>query len=452
MSDVAAAGARGFARRIRDRLAVLVRSPALRQLASGVAWNMGAVAVERLIALLQSLYVAHLLGIELFGKYGLIFVTVGLLSSLIGLQLGLTASVHVARTAKTDPPRAAAVMRLCELLSAGLAVLAFLAVLAMPDAAARTLLGDVRHTDIVLAAAAIACLSVVTGVQEGILQGLEQFRVLAILRAGLAVVGFALLWLFARQGDLAAVIGILLVGVVLRTVSIAVTKDVLARGMGMVASWPAIWQARGIVAGFSIPSVLASLVGGAANWYGIYLVSQSAGAFRDVSVLTVGQQWRGLALYLTTISAGVAIPMMSRLASDAQALRQLHGVNLWANVGVASLFVLGLAFMSGTVLVLYGTEFADGRLAFWLTVATSVPAIFGNVFLQYLVSQGRLWEQLAYYLAQAVPLAIGYAVIVPSHGAVGFAAWTGIVGVALCAALYVRVQIGGGLVSPEEQQ
>lgn len=444
MSEAAAPADRGFAQRMKGKVAGIFRAPAVRQLASGVAWNMGAVGLERLIALLQSVYVAHLLGIELFGKYGLVFVTVGLLSSLIGLQLGMTASVHVARAAKTDPQWAAAVMRLCELLSAGLALAAFLAVLAVPEAAARSLLGDVRHVDIIIAAAAIACLSVVAGVQEGILQGLEQFRLLAVLRAGLAIVGFALLWLFALEGDLASVIAMLMMGVVLRTLAIAVAKQVVARGRGLVAPWAAVWQARGIVAGFSLPAVLASLVSGASNWYGIYLVSQSAGAFRDVAVLTVGQQWRGLALYLTMISAGVAIPMMSRLGGtgDDRALRDLHHANLWGNMIAAGVFVAGLSISSSIVLSLYGTGFAEGRLAFLLLVATAIPHIYANVFLQYLVSQGRLWEQLGYYVAHAIPLTFGYFMLVPSRGAEAFATWTMVVGVALCVALTLLVRVG----------
>ncbi len=74
-----------------------------------------------------------------------------------------------------------------------------------------------------------------------------------------------------------------------------------------------------------------------------------------------------------------------------------------------------------------GGEFVQGRLAFWIFVATSVPAIYTYVVQQLLVSQGRMWEQLGYYLLQSIPLAVGYFFIVRAHGALGYAVWTAIV-------------------------
>ena len=434
----------GLLSRVRSWIEAAIAAPAIGQLASGVAWNVGAVATERIIGLLQALYVARLLGIEEFGKYGLVFVTIGLLSSLVGLQLGLTVAVQLARARQKHPERAAAVMRLCEMTSLVLGCTCFLLVAVFPEEAARQLLGDSKQADVVLAGAAIAALSVVSGVQEGVLQGFERFRNLAILRVGAAVFSFAMLLLLAKSGDLSSVIFALTLGVFARTIALFAIKEFDVRRAGMETQLSSIWQARSVLFTFSLPAVLGSLIAGFSNWYGFVLVSKLPGGFDEVAVLTAGQQWRGLALYLTTISAGVAIPIMSRLggSGDATGIRQVHGVSLLVNVGAAIAFVAGLWLVAGIVLSFYGTAFVDGRLVFWAMVATTVPMVFANVYFQYLVSQGRMWEQFGFYALQAVPLIIGYLFFVERYGAIGFAAWTGIVGVGLCIILAWRVRVG----------
>lgn len=338
----------------------------MRELAGGLAWSVGAVAAERLIAVAQAFYVARLLGIEDFGKYGLVFLTVGLMSSLIGLQLGLTAAVNIARLRTTDAPRAAAVMRLCEFVSLGLAGVSFALVFLAPAAAAKLLLGDPGGADVVVAAGAIAALSVLAGVEEGVLQGLEQFRGLALLRTGMAMTALIFLVLLARGGDLNSVIYALTAATALRTLAFVAVKETTARRLGLKTTAHLLRASWGVLISFSLPAMLGSLLSGSVNWLGVYFVSQAENGFREVAVLTAGQQWRGLALYLASIAAGVAIPIMSRLsgAGDTTSVRQIHAANLAASAGGAILFVAALGIASGTVLNLYGPEFVSGRLAF----------------------------------------------------------------------------------------
>ena len=66
-----------------------------------------AAVVERLAGLLQSILLARVLGPTEFGAYGLLLSTVGMVASFAGLQMGMTATVHVARHRLSDPTRAA---------------------------------------------------------------------------------------------------------------------------------------------------------------------------------------------------------------------------------------------------------------------------------------------------------------------------------------------------------
>ncbi len=296
-----------------------------------------------------------------------------------------------------------------------------------------------------VAAGAIAALSVLAGVEEGVLQGLEQFRGLALLRTGMAMTALIFLVLLARGGDLNSVIYALTAATALRTLAFVAVKETTARRLGLKTTAHLLRASWGVLISFSLPAMLGSLLSGSVNWLGVYFVSQAENGFREVAVLTAGQQWRGLALYLASIAAGVAIPIMSRLsgAGDTTSVRQIHAANLAASAGGAILFVAALGIASGTVLNLYGPEFVSGRLAFWTMVATTAPAVWTNVYQQYLVSTGRMWLQLAFYLLQSLVLVAGYSLLVERHGALGFALWTGFVGLAVCLLLTLCIRVGG---------
>ena len=66
--------------------------------------------VERFAAVIQTVLVARALGITSYGVYGLIFGTVGLVASTAGMQMGLTATVFVARYRATEKAKAAYVI------------------------------------------------------------------------------------------------------------------------------------------------------------------------------------------------------------------------------------------------------------------------------------------------------------------------------------------------------
>lgn len=420
----------------------------LRQFVGGIAWTMAATGAERGVALVQTFIIARLLGIEAYGRYGLLFVTVGLVSSVAGLQLGLTATVHISRSRISEPSRAAAVVRLCEIVSAAMALGAFGVIWFFPSLFAAALGGGDGYSNVLLLAGIMAVASVIAGVQDSVLQGFEQFNTLAIIKVTTAAVGLALVLMLGRQNDLASVLLALSSASVIRLAAVLVMKESRMRRAGAHANLAAILAAREVLWSFSLPSVLATLVGGLANWYGLVLVTKLPSGLADVAILTSGQQWRGMVLFATGVLASVAIPMMARMShsGDYEGVRKIHQLNLAANMifGVAVVAVVGLA--SGPILAAYGKGFDGGRLVFWLMVASAVPMSYLNVLLQYLVSQGRMWMQLVQYCVTNAVLLISYQVSIAAWGGLGFAATTLVVSIISALALdrWLRAELSVG--------
>jgi O-antigen/teichoic acid export membrane protein len=420
----------------------------LRQFVSGIAWTMAATGAERGVALVQTFIIARLLGIETYGRYGLLFVTVGLVSSVAGLQLGLTATVHISRSRISEPSRAAAVVRLCEIVSATMALMAFGVIWFFPSLFAAALAGDHGYSNVLLLAGIMAVASVVAGVQDSVLQGFEQFNTLAIIKVTTAAVGLALVLMLGREGDLASVLLALTSGSIIRLAAVLAMKELRMRRAGAYAGLSAIWAVREVLWSFSLPSVLATLIGGLANWYGLVLVTKLPSGMADVAILTSGQQWRGMVLFATGVLSSVAIPMMARMSQsgDREGVVKIHRLNIAANMifGVAVVAAVGIA--SGPILAAYGKGFDGGRLVFWLMVASAVPMSYLNVLLQYLVSHGRMWMQLVQYCVTNAVLLISYEVSIAAWGGLGFATATLVVSIISALALdrWLRAELSVG--------
>lgn len=414
---------------------------AIRALFKGVAWTGGAAALDRLIGLIQAYYVARLLGIELFGKYGLLFTTVALVSMVTGLQLGLTATVQISRYRTTQPARAAAVMRLCELLTFGLSAIGIAAILVAPDIIANWLLDAAYGGDVIVAGAFIALFAVVGGVQESILQGFEEFARLSIARVATSLLGLLLLLILSRPGDLPSVITAIAVASVIRTLALFFLKELTARRLGLRMRFRDILGSARVVIEFSVPSLLISLVSGLSQWYGLLLVRAGEGGFKDIAFLTVGQQWRGAVTFLTSVLASVAVPMMSRLLSsgDAEATRRIHRLSIVTNLLAAGVVVTFVIAASGSLLAAYGDEFQNGKLPFALVVATTLPGVYILVLQNLFISQGRMSEVLVQTMVQSFLQFVTYWLVVPRYGVSGFAAATLITTTASCIIVHVWI-------------
>jgi O-antigen/teichoic acid export membrane protein len=406
-----------------------------------MGWTVFATSFERLIALAQSFFIARLLGADEYGRYGLVYATAGLIASLAGLQLGLTATVHVSKFARTDPEFAGGVVRLCELTAVTSTLIAVGLLLFAPGWFAAQLLGGRAYAGVLALAAVIVLFSVFGGVQDGVLQGFEQFRGLALTRVGVTLTGFLLLLWLARAHDLHRILEVLTFGTILRTIVVFGMKERQWRKSGLHASMKSIWGARRVLFSFSVPSMLASLIGGGITWYATLIVSKVRDGFHGVAFLTAGQQWRGTVLFGATFMASVAVPMISRLlhAGDTVAALRLHRANLILTVTLGVLIVAVVCAGSGFILKGYGTGFEAGRVVFWLSVLAAIPAVYTTVMLQILVTRSMMWGQLVYYMINYIPLLIGYILFVPRFGATGFAVVTLAVNLVYCILLHVRL-------------
>ena len=127
--------------------------------ARNASWSIGLSLIERLIGVVQTIIISRVVGITEYGAYGLLFSTVGLVSSAAGLQMGLPAILYVSRYRHTDKYKVAGVISVIQRF--GWFACAALVLLSTfyADEVARNLFEDPKYKGIVLLGACIAAVS-----------------------------------------------------------------------------------------------------------------------------------------------------------------------------------------------------------------------------------------------------------------------------------------------------
>lgn len=391
-------------------------------------WVTGVTGVERAVAVIQTVLLARTLGIVEYGVYGLLFGTIGFVASLAGLQMGLTGTVHIARFLENDKAKVAHVIQ--HVTWFALIVSSLFMCLTIPFAKEISvwLLVSNQHTLAVVIGCALVAASMLSGVQDGILQGFEDFRSVAKARVVTSLLTLAIIYPAAVFLGLVGAMGVLLAGLVLKYITLIRTVKRHRQKHGIPQKGGGVSFAD-LVVKFSAPTMLVSLMVGAVTWFGTFWLSRQPDGFEAVAVVNTGLQWRGPILLLAASVGTVAVPVFSRFAGnqDADGSNRLARKLLWVNGTAAILISLILIGASKFVLSMYGTEFLSGQLVFALLVFTSVPQLIANVFMQQLVGSGRVWFQFWLHLPFVVVLGIGFFLTIPIYMGAGYA-WSMLIG------------------------
>lgn len=385
------------------------------------AWFTALNGAERVFAIMQTVLISRALGITEYGVYGLLFGTIGLVASVAGLQMGLAATVFVARYKLDDKPKAAAVISITRNFALLVSAASLLLCAPFSEQLSRSLLGSIQyHREISLAVVFVG-VSLVSGVQDGVAQGFEAFNLLAKIRIACSIATLILIYPAAIKFGLVGVISVVLGGALLKYLALSRYIRELRAEFQIPASGAGV-SFRTITGDFAFPSMLVSLLGGGVTWFGMLVLSRQDAGFNSVAIANAGIQWRGPILLLASSIAAVAVPVFSRLwiADESSETLKLRQRLVRLNFVGAALVAIVLVVLSKWILQLYGPGFSDGRVGFSLIVVSMVPMVVANVYMSELVGAAKMWRQLLVHVPYVIVMLVGFSIMVPARGEIGY--------------------------------
>jgi len=402
----------------------LEASPLGSRLVKGAFWSFFGTAISRTLGLLASVLVGRMLGKEAFGQLGIIQGTVGLFGSVAGLGMGMAATKYVAEFKRKDPVLAGRIISVASAtswLSSGLMAIVLYAT--APWLAKHTLAAP-QLAPLLRAGSLLLIFGVVTGTQTGALSGFEAFKAVSGINLYVGLLSFPMMvggaYLAGVKGAVWGLIGSNIINSYLNYT--AVRREAARCAIPLSYSrcfqvWPMFWR-------FSLPLTLSGVVNSLVVWgAGAVLVNQPNG-YEEMGIY---QAVMRVKIIPETIVAMLLAPLLPVL-SDAFGKRDTAAYHraLSFNYAICTAVIVPVSLLQASIpwltLLPYGAAYAGHEsVVRWLmfhAVTYGLLWPMGST----LTSMGHMWLQwLLNLLNVSVYLALCF-LLVPGHGASGYAA------------------------------
>ena len=398
-------------------------SPLGYRLAKGVFWSLAGSVISRALALVSSIIVARLIGKVGFGELGIINSTIGMFGPLAGFQMGLTATKHIAEFRDQDPVRAGRIIALSNTVALVMGTLAALALVVLAPWMATKILAAPHLSGLLQISSLFILLGAFNGVQAGALAGLEAFKTIAWVNLLGGVAAFPLIVGGVYLGGLIGVVWGMILSLGLNIILHQWALHQEAKRVGMPLSFAGCTQEWNVLWRFSLPSMLASMIFGPVSWACNSILVNQPNGYAEMGIFNAANQWRTPIIFLTSSMGVIVLPVLSSLhgKEDREDYNKVLRSNLLLNTMIALIIALPVAIFSPLIMASYGKGFREG---YWVVVVLSFSAVFmatSHILGQAIVSKGRMWLNIWFYVVWAAFILLLTLYLVPKHSSLGLA-------------------------------
>lgn len=399
------------------------KSPLGYRLAKGAFWSFAGAIIARGLGLASSYIVARLLGKEVFGELGILQSTVGMFQVFAGFGLGLTATKYVSEFRVSNPGRAGRIICLSEVVAAatGLIVAGFLFAYA-PWLAVHTLAAS--HLDGFLRIGALLIfLGAMNGAQTGTLAGFELFGTIARINLIVGLATFPLTLAGAYMYKLEGVVWGLAVSMGLNWYLNYRATKAQAHREGISLTYMQCWNEWRIIFGFSLPTVLQSIMIGPVTWACNTILVNQPNGYAEMGIFNAANQWRNAILFLPAAMGSIVLPVLSDLQSqnDRGRYNKVVLYNVCFNGGISLLIASIIAVLAPIIMSTYGPGFSEGTSVLIISAFSAVFVAANGVVGNAIASEGKMWWGFLFNVLWAIALFAGAYSLIPVFGAKGLA-------------------------------
>lgn len=403
----------------------LTRSDLWRRLSSGVFWTLIGTASWRVFNAISTIFVARILGPQVYGEYGLILSTIRMISIYARFGLGPTTTKYIAELREKDPLRANRILQLTLFLSFYLCSSISIVLLVGSEFFAEHILGN-QELAFGLGIGAVLLFFLVYGeIKQNALSGFENFRSIAIVNIirgvsiPLACIPLAVYW-----GTPGALAGLAISAALMLTSSTYFLKKA-TRVEGFAPKTklferfrelPVLWH-------YALPGVLTGIVVTVMMWSGRLLLTKQNEGYAQLGLFEAAYQWQTLILFLPSVFLQVVFPILSETygRSNKDDFHSVLSIQIQAILLITLPTVVITIALSGVLASLYGAAFeGTGEVIAILMLAvffSSLTTGFSPVY----DGTGKRWTNLGMYAIWAIVYISFALTLIPAMGAVGYA-------------------------------
>lgn len=362
------------------------------QIARDSSWAVVGSAVSKCAAMVVSIIIARLLGVEEFGEYGMVKTTLFYIAVFSTFGLGSTATRYMAQCDSEDHLSIYNLIRnsisITLITSTVMAVLLFTCAHLITDEP--HLISILRYTSL------IVIFNAINTTQLGLLSGLKFFKAIAINNtiAGVATFIFGIILTF-YFGLVGAVMS-LFITIFLQCIC---NQIVLARHLrairGKVDSSKSTQNSTiKHLFKFSLPIAMQECVYASASWIRVMMVTSFAG-YDELGLYTATNQCHLIILFIPSVLRNVILSHLSSSLNDTSLHKRTFKTMLRINLVSTLLPAAGIALLSPVIEQIYGDSFVGLAPVIVVAAISSVFESICDTYIQEFISRGRNWVILA---------------------------------------------------------
>ena len=377
------------------------QSDLARRMFHGAFWSFSGTAMGKLCLLVAGI----LLKQEVFGQLGMIRSTLNIFIVFGASGIGVTATKLISTYRTNDIPRLLRMTRLTFRLAwvMALVLMVFCFVLARPIA--RHILHAEHLTFELQIASVLLLFSILYGVQNGVLTGLEQFKIMArntfvgsLLEAVLMVAG-AYFW-----GLTGAIVGLGIgLGALFWVNQLSIKKHYAQYVVGEMQPMhtPNDWS---MLLNDCIPATLSALMVTPTFW-GIRTILLQHDGYNSLALFEAADQWKVMMLFIPTAISQIVLPILTSIRQQQQQFRHVLLANIALIVGISSMITLLVLLLGGPIMQLYGKGFSDKMPLVYLALSNIFSA-YSNIIEMSIYSKNKMWQAFVINLFWAIVLLV----------------------------------------------
>jgi polysaccharide biosynthesis protein len=315
------------------------QSDDLKGLVKGVFWSLFGSVLSKALVFLSWILVARILGRESYGEYGLIRNTVLMFSAFAGFGLSVTATRFVARYINEDVAKSGRIASLTLSFSVIMGLSISLIVFAFSDVIAQSVIKDARLATDFRIASFILFFSALEGAQTGVLQGMRQFRRIAVINLVNAFVSFPVFVAGAYYfGTTGSVVALGITTMVLCIQNQAAIYSFAKKGL-ISLNFRQGWREWRLLYIFSLPAALAGIISIPLKWYTDVMLVNTSG-FSAMGIYSAAFLIYTIVAVLANTMNAPFVSFMSGSKADNDVIEKLNILVPWF-LGI----MIGLPFL-----------------------------------------------------------------------------------------------------------
>jgi len=391
--------------------------------ASGAFWSIIAAAIARGLTLVTFIILARMIGKSSYGQLGMVQNTLGAISLLAGMGLGMSATKYVAHFRDNDPGRAGKIIKFIISLAVGIAILSAVVIILIAPKLSEKVLNNQDLTWGLSLGSGLLLFGIINSTITGALSGLESYKAIARINFISGVLGLPLILILAKlYGVPGSITGL----VVSAAIACFLGRRALikeCRGRNIPIASRIYWEEKSVLWDFTLPAAISGFIVTPIIWTANVMLIKLPDGYSQMGIFTAAQQWQTAIMFLPVSLSPLVLSMLSNVfyMGDKYGYNKLLYLSFLSNGLVALVGTLLVVLLAPSIMRWYGAGFNEGWPVLTLMASSAFLMALSNVVGQVIASSSSMWIGLLLNTMWAIVFLTVAMISVKTKGALGLA-------------------------------